>query len=313
MHHTRTNSLRALATAVLLALPWAARAQTAAGNVGIGTTAPTQKLDVNGHLRVRGLGGAGPRLPQVLPDGTLGLLDNADSSPVGTAPNLLNGANGTATGRGPVAVAVNGATAYVVNATDNTLQTFDVTNPANPVLLNGTVPGSGGGGPGGGTSGLPIGDGPSGVAVRGTTAYVVNANDGTLQVFNVGNPAQPTLLNGATRNAGTRTGSSPSAVAVSGTLVYVVNSSSNTLQVFDVSDPASPALLNNASPTGTRTGSAPSAVAVSGTLVYVVNSSSNTLQVFDVSNPASPVLLNPATPGGTTGGTATGNAPRAWP
>ncbi|MBJ6110799.1 beta-propeller fold lactonase family protein [Hymenobacter sp. BT523] len=292
-----------LGAALALAIPTAALAQ----NVGVGTTAPTQKLDVNGNLRVRGLSGEGARLPQVLPDGTLGLLDNADSSPTGTAPNQLGSA---ATGQGPVAVAVNGATAYVVNNGNNTLQTFDVSNPANPVLLNGTSPGAGGGGLNGGTAGTLIGAGPSGVAVRGTTAYVVDADDDILQVFNVGNPAQPTLLNGAARDAGTRTGSSPSAVAVSGTLVYVVNNGSNTLQLFDVSNPASPTLVNNASPMGTRTDSRPAALAVSGSTVYVVNNGSNTLQLFDVSNPAAPRLLNPATAGGTTGGTATGNTPR---
>jgi hypothetical protein len=63
--HTLSPGLLLLLLALLTAP--AARAQ----NVGIGTTAPTQKLDVDGNLRLRGLSGSGLRLPQVQADGTL--------------------------------------------------------------------------------------------------------------------------------------------------------------------------------------------------------------------------------------------------
>ena len=57
-----------LLLAGLLGPARAAQAQ----RVGIGTTAPTQMLDVNGSLRVRGLAGSGPgRLLGTAADGTL--------------------------------------------------------------------------------------------------------------------------------------------------------------------------------------------------------------------------------------------------
>ena len=58
---------------LLLALLATGGLTAQAQNVGIGTTTPTQTLDVNGALRVRGLTGSGSGLPLVLPDGTLSL------------------------------------------------------------------------------------------------------------------------------------------------------------------------------------------------------------------------------------------------
>ena len=121
-------SLRRLLLLVGLAGASAATAQ-AQPNVGIGTTAPTQTLDVNGSLRVRGLNGTGSRLPMVRPDGTLGV-----NAPVfGTAPAVgvpTAAAGSVGTGTNPQSVAVSGTTAYVVNQSSNALQVFDVANPA---------------------------------------------------------------------------------------------------------------------------------------------------------------------------------------
>ena len=247
-----------LAALLLLAAAPAALAQTTPG-VGIGTTAPTQTLDVNGSVRVRGLTGPGNRLPVVLPDGTLGI-----NAPVYDTPAGIRLAGAVGTDYGPTSVAVSGTTAYVVNIGSNTLQVFNVTTPSAPVLLGQVATGSQ----------------PYGVAVSGTTAYVANTGSNTLQVFNVTTPSAPVLLGQVT------TGSQPYGVAVSGTTAYVVNSGSNTLQVFNVATPSAPVLLKSVA-----TGSQPFDVAVSGTTAYVVNYSSSTLQVFDVATPSAPVLL----------------------
>ncbi|MDO7849816.1 glycine-rich protein [Hymenobacter sp. M29] len=146
-----------------------------AGNVGIGTTQPTQKLDVNGQLRVRGLSGTDTRLPVVLPDGTLGVSAPVFSSAANTATPIPAGATGTVgTGRNPTSVAVSGLRAYVVSegSGSSVLQVFDVSNPASPVAL--------------GTVGTALQ--PKGVAVSGTTAYVVGGSSGLLQAYNVANP-----------------------------------------------------------------------------------------------------------------------------
>ena len=254
---------RGLLALLLLGAAPVAHAQTTTptGKVGIGTTSPTQQLDVNGNLRVRGLSGFDQRLPVVLPDGTLGVNAPVYGTVVPDVPAAVAGS--IATGSQPFAVALSGTTAYVVNKGSDTFQTFNVSNPASPVLL--------------GTMGTNFA--PTSVAVSGTTAYVVNSQSNTLQVFDVSNPASPVL------RGSVGTGNGPFDVAVSGSTAYVVNSQSNSLQTFDVSNPASPALLGTVG-----TDSFPLSVAVSGSTACVANNGSDTFQTFDVGNPASPVL-----------------------
>jgi hypothetical protein len=167
-----------------------------------------------------------------------------------------------ATGTNPNSVAVSGSYAYVVNYGSNTLQVFNISNPAAP-----TAAGS-----------VETGTQPYWVAVSGSFAYVVG-NSNTLQVFNISNPAAPTLAGSVA------TGNTPWSVAVSGSFAYVVNLSSNTLQVFDISNPATPTLAGSVA-----AGNNPLSVAVSGSYAYVANYGSNTLQVFDINNPAAPTL-----------------------
>jgi hypothetical protein len=73
----------------------------------------------------------------------------------------------------------------------------------------------------------------------GTTAYVANQIDNTLQAFSLANPASPVLLGTVA------TGYRPLNVAASGTTAYVVNSS-NTMQAFSlaVPDPARVVAVN---------------------------------------------------------------------
>jgi hypothetical protein len=110
---------------------------------------------------------------------------------------------------------------------------------------------------------------PGSVYVEGGYAYVVSYYSSTLRVFDVSNPASPSLMGSA------GTGNYPTSVCVQGGYAYVANNWSNSLQVFDVSDPASP------SPAGsTTTGTYPASVCAQGGYAYVVNTGGNTLQVF---------------------------------
>ena len=238
------------------------------GNVGIGTSTPTAPLDVSGNARIRGLAGAtdGPRVVRADADGNLSVAPAAYAAGLTPPLALLNGPTGTATSRATAGVAVSGSLVYVTNNTaPGTLQVFDCSNPASPVLRSTTT----------------TGDLPVGVAVSGTLAYLVNSVSATLQIFDCSDPASPVLRGAAS------TGAFPYDVGVSGTTAYVVNYSGSTLQTFDCSNPASPVLRGTV---GTL--AAPVSVAVSGTTAYVATAGG--LQVFDCSNPASPVLRGTA-------------------
>jgi len=292
--------VRGLLAALLAAL---AAAPAHAQNVGIGTTAPTQALDVNGQLRVRGLSGDGPRLPQVQADGTLGLLDAPlapASDPSANNPVLLNdgSAHGTNVGHFLFGLALSGTTAYTVGS--NTVDAFDVSNPASPQYLSSTR-----------TASFPF----RAVAAGGLLC-VANIGSGSVDVFDISTPASPVLRSTVTvanvysialsgpmlycagdslqvvdlRHPASPVSSGRLALpgpavntAVSGTTVYVLLSAGQ-LMAVDVHDPANPALLSTCPVDGDATD-----VAVAGTVAYVVSTSSNALQLIDLSDPARPV------------------------
>ena len=241
---------------LLLALPFLAQAQ----NVGIGTTAPTQALDVNGSLRVRGLNGSTNRLPMILPDGTLGV-----NTSVGMGVPASVGS--VATDAGPRGLAVSGTLAYVVTQS-NSLQIFNVASATAPTLLGAASTGA---------NTLPVA-----VAVNGAKAYVVTSQPPSLlQVFDVSNSAAPVL------QGSVNVGNNANSVAVVGTTVYVVSSATNTLQIINAANPFVPIILST-----TGTDATPVQLSVSGTLAYVLTSNGKTLQIFDVATPSAPVPVS---------------------
>ncbi|MGI4870158.1 MAG: hypothetical protein ACRYFX_03150 [Janthinobacterium lividum] len=244
-----------------------------AQNVGInmGASTPTQTLDINGSLRIRGLNGTGNRLPMVQADGTVGInapvysTDPAPTVPTGAASNVdTNGSTQD--------VAVVGTTAYVLTAGTSSLKIYNVASPSGPVLL----------------STLALGGAPLAVAVNGSMAYIANGSVNLMQVVNVANPSAPSLVGSAS------TGSSgePRGIAVNGTTVCVANRYGNALQVFDVTTPSSPSLV------GSATCSSPWRVAMSGNTAYVACLGSNSMQIVDVTTPSSPSLLGSVGIGG---------------
>ena len=219
------------------------------------------------------------------------------------------------TGVAPDAIALQGNYAYVINANDATLQVFDISNPASPVSV-GTVSTGGVGdnpdsvavsgnyayvtnsndytlrvfdisshaSPPTQVSDTSTGWLPFQVVVQGNYAYVPRSNK-TLEVFNIANPASPTMV-------GVVTIGTPNETVVQGNYLYIINQNviqnTNTLQIIDISNPASPTTIST-----TAISSFPTSLAVSGNYAYVTSdSSSPTVQVFDISNPVSPVLVN---------------------
>ncbi len=251
------------------------------GNVGIGTTTPTQKLDVNGTIKTTGLqmptGAGAGKILKTDANGiaSWGTIDGAGLFSTPPIPELtcplVVGSVGT--GTQPTSVAVAGNYAYVVG--NNTLQVINITNPAAPVL----------------TGSVGTGLFPRSVAVAGNYAYVANFSANTMQVFNISNPSAPVVVGSV------GTGGYARSVAVVGSYAYVVNQGNNTMQIINITNPAAPVLAGSVG-----SGTEPNSVAVVGNYAYVVNGISNTMQVFNISNSAAPVVA---------GSIGTGNNPRS--
>lgn len=261
-----------------------------AQNVGIGTTNPTQKLDVNGNLRVRNLGGAtngrllttdsvgnvlaAASLPQATAQAVSGLTPQGSARLDVTISNQLFGQQ-------PADVALNGTTAYVVSQESGGLQVIDCSSPQ-PVLLSTT----------------PTSAGPVSVATSGTMAYVGTRASNKLELFDCSNPAAP-VLRSVTNLAGVAI-----SVNVQGTMAYVFLAN-KTLQIFDCSNPASPVLQSTTLLSGAGF-SSPVGGALTGTRFFALFT--DAYHVWDVSDPANPVFsVFDQTPGMAAGIAINGN------
>ncbi|MBW3127400.1 hypothetical protein [Hymenobacter profundi] len=210
-----------------------------AQHIGIGTNAPTQTLDVNGNLRVRGLSNPGRngRLLSVKPDGTLTVGDTLGRlSGLGASSQLL-----PAPVLSPIPLGNN--TYYTDEAADDRylyllgnkeVRVYDMARPTQPTLA-------------GPPSAIVPNRGKRLVVANGY-AYVFNFTD-TLDVYQLTTPTtfafRRTVINrppGASRTAYMD-------VAVSGNYLYYVGyfpglSPTIKLLTYDLTDPANPTLLN---------------------------------------------------------------------
>ncbi len=106
---------------------------------------------------------------------------------------------------------------------------------------------------------IAAGTSPRGIAVAGNHAYVVNYGSNNMMVFNISNPAAPSLI------ATIATGTAPRAVAVAGNYAYVLNQGSSNMMVFDISNPAAPSLIATIA-----AGTQPRSLAIAGSYAYVI-------------------------------------------
>ncbi len=225
---------------------------------------------------------------------------------------------------GATDVTVQGNYLYEVNAGEDTMKIFDISNPAAPVLES--------------TYGTD-GSNPVWIRVQGNYAYITEQNDGfeivdvrdastpiersytaigdsnanglyisgrylyilgwtsnsELQIWDISDPFVPEEISHTVT-----TTADPMDVYVQGRYAYVAEWGGNSMEIFNVSDPSAPtSVWDGATGSGST---APDSVWVQGNYAYVTNSSTNTLQVFNVSNPNSPTTPNSA-------GWATGTGP----
>jgi len=286
-----------------------------AQNVGIGTTAPTQTLDVNGGLRVRGLTGTDKRLVQANPDGTLSTSSSLPAVTVLTTPPNL----GSVPVTNPQGVAVSGNYLYVSKQGPNELRVFDISVPTTLTPVG--TPVAGGSGldllivngsyiyvcdisadqlrvyttTGAGTPTNPslvttiaTANQPNGAAVVGNFLYIACYGPDAIQRFDISNPALPALA------GTTAAGDGVAGLTTLNGYLYAANYNANTLQTFSVDATTGVLTSVNVQTVGTR----PNAVATANGLLYLTNSGNNNLQTFSLSNPALPVSQGTVPTGG---------------
>lgn len=256
---------------------------TASGQVGIGTTSPSERLTVHDGISLvtEGdpvkVGGVEltDRVQDIVVSGNYAYMAVGFSSGRLEIFDISSTTNPTKVGSAATAdwaegVAVSGNYAYVVtNSTGDDLEIFDISDPTNPTKVGGAA----------------AADDARGVAVSGNYAYVVtDTNTGDeLEIFNISDPTNPTKVGGA------GAAHTASDVAVSGNYAYVTTWSSinDGLEIFDISDPTNPTKVGGADTAASATG-----IAVSGSYAYIVTSvTGDDLEIFDISSSTNPVKV----------------------
>ena len=252
-----------------------------AGNLGLGTNTPAERLTVRGNAQVLGMdnpvarGYTSANLDVPLSVAVAGHYayvasfynDRLAVFDVSDPNNLVALGFTNANLSGPMSVAVAGRNAYVTSRYTHRLTVFDVSDPNNLVALGFT------------SANLAA---PASVAVAGRYAYVTSWANDSLAVFDVSDPNNLVALGHTSANL-----DFPDSVAVAGRYAYVTSYDNDRLAVFDVSDPSNLVALGF---TSTNL-DGPETVAVVGRYAYVVSFNNSRLAVFDVSDPNNLVAL----------------------
>jgi hypothetical protein len=151
----------------------------------------------------------------------------------------------------------------VIDRNANTLTSFDVTNPAAPVLLNT----------------IATGTDPWSIAINNNYAYVLNFVSNTMSIYNISNPASMTLANTIAA------GNGPHGITILNGWMYVVAYADSKLYIYDMTLPTSPTVVSSVAVL-----SGPYAVTVSGIYAYVVGTS-NIMSIVNVNSAYSPSLV----------------------
>jgi len=251
----------------------------AAGNVGIGSTAPAQMLDVAGNIQNTL---SSVNVPVQISSTTLPYMESAvvrgsylysvNNGGAGTF-NVVDVSNpaspalvgSLAYGVNPRMVQVSGQYAYVSNSAGNALGIIDISNPSSPAVVSNYFFGGG--------------NNVRKLAVQGKYAYVISHNFDILYIMDVSNPSAPVLLS-STGTLGDAMGVFPD-----GRYLYLINDSGS-LQVFDVSDPTAPVIVGSMADADN-----PVTIYGSGRYIYIGDITTGNVRIVDVKNPASPAQV----------------------
>jgi len=133
-------------------------------------------------------------------------------------------------------------------------------------------------------SATAVGANPRFAVVQANFLYVCDANDNNLRIYDVTDPAAPTLINATPLVIGGGRG-----VDIAGRYLYYADEDNGgRLVIVDVIDKSSPVVVGSI-----VTGGAARGIKVQGRFVFVTyNTTTNGLRSFDVSDPTNPILLD---------------------
>jgi hypothetical protein len=122
------------------------------------------------------------------------------------------------------------------------------------------------------------------VRVVGRYAYVlVNNNANNFKIYDVTNPASPSLISSTTFTGGAQD------FYISGHYLYIPDVGTDSLYIYDISNPFAPSLVST---TSTGAASDPLYAYGSGKYLYITLNATSKVATYDVSNPAAPALLS---------------------
>ncbi len=249
------------------------------GNVGIGTTSPSERLSVVGNISNLITDQSGIKVISTTSlssypldikvsgnyvyvakqgSNSISILDISDrNNPIEISSVLV--------GSGPRSIYVSGRYAYVANLFSDDISIVDISNPKNPIQISTTT----------------VENRPHSIYVSGRYAYVANSGSSSISVVDISNPNNPIQISTTT------VGTDPKSVYVSGRYAYIANSGSNNISVVDISNPNNPIQISTIT-----VGTNPESMYVSGRYAYVANYGSSNISIVDISNPNSPVVTS---------------------
>ena len=110
--------------------------------------------------------------------------------------------------------------------------------------------------------------------------YISNANDNSIEIYDISAPSTPSRLGEFGSIAEI---SHPIGLAILGNTLYVANfdgANANTISVYNIDDPENPVFVRQF---GSGLLNGPTEMAVYIDLLYVVNENDNNIEVFDLS------------------------------